>query len=37
MKKIFICSPYIGEDKTNFENLKRYCARAVYSGIPIAP
>ena len=35
-KKIFICSPYRGDEKKNLENVKRYCRDAAYDGIPIA-
>ena len=37
MDKIFICSPYRGDEKKNLENVKRYCRDAAYDGIPIAP
>ena len=37
MDKIFICSPYRGDEKKNLENVKRYCRDAAYDGIPIEP
>ena len=35
MDKIFICSPYIGDEKKNLENVKRYCRDDAYDDILI--
>ena len=37
MDKIYICSPYRGDVAKNIENVKRYCSRVMYEGMPIAP
>lgn len=37
MELIYICSPYRGDPKRNLELVRKYCRRAQYDGIPIAP
>ena len=38
MKKVYICSLYRGDTKTNVQNARKYCREAVKLGcVPIAP